>query len=154
MTWPLWVLAVPTALLGLVLAHPPDALANVHLDPVTALAGTVLSVVGVTWGLVAARGPRRDAALVLPTRLRELLRDGYRLDQLQHAFVVRPYRALAALVRAGDRDVVDGYVRSVPVLSRWGSAVLARAQSGLATGYVAWLAAGAVVAGLVGVVLS
>ena len=57
-------------------------------------------------------------------------------------------------MRAGDRDVVDGYVRAVPVLSRWGSAVLARAQSGLATGYVAWLAAGAVVAGLVGLVLS
>jgi hypothetical protein len=50
--------------------------------------------------------------------------------------------------------VVDGYVRAVPVLSRWGSAILARGQSGLATGYVAWLAAGAVVVGLVGVVLS
>ena len=154
MTWPLWVLAVPTALLGLVLAHPPDALQNVHLDPVTALAGTALSVVGVTWGLIAPRGAQRDAALALPTRLRVLLRDGYRLDALQQALIVLPYRSLAALVRAGDRDVVDGYVRAVPVLSRWGSAVLGKAQSGLATGYVAWLAAGAVVAGLVGVVLS
>jgi NADH-quinone oxidoreductase subunit L len=154
MTWPLWVLAVPTAVLGLVLAHPPDALRNVHLDPVTALAGTLLSLVGVAWGLAAARGAERDAALALPAGLRALLRDGYRLDEVQHALVVRPYRALAATVRAGDRDVVDGYVRAVPVLSRWSSAVLARAQSGLATGYVAWLAAGAVVAGLVGVMLS
>jgi NADH-quinone oxidoreductase subunit L len=154
MTWPLWVLAVPTALLGLVLTHPPDALRNVHLGLGTVLAGTVLSVVGVTWGLAAARRPERDAALALPAAVRALLRDGYRLDAVQHALVVRPYRALAAVVRAGDRDVVDGYVRAVPVLSRWGSAVVARAQSGLATGYVAWLAAGAVVAGLVGVVLS
>ncbi len=154
MTWPLWVLAVPTALLGLVLTHPPDALRNVHLGLGTVLAGTVLSVVGVTWGLAAARRPERDAALALPAAARAFLRDGYRLDAVQHALVVRPYRALAAVVRTGDRDVVDGYVRAVPVLSRWGSAIVARAQSGLATGYVAWLAAGAVVAGLVGVVLS
>jgi NADH-quinone oxidoreductase subunit L len=154
MIWPLWVLAVPTVLLGLVLVHPPDALRDVHLDPVTALIGTALSLVGLTWGLVAARGAERDAALALPTGLRVLLRDGYYLDAVQHAVVVRPYRALAALVQAGDRDVVDGYVRAVPVLSRWGSVVLARAQSGLATGYVAWLTAGAVVAGLVGLVLS
>ncbi len=154
MTWPLWVLAVPTALLGLVLTHPPDAVRNVHLDPVTALAATALSVVGLAWGLAAARSPERDAALALPAGLRGLLRDGYRLDAVQHALVVRPYRAVASAVRGGDRDVVDAYVRAVPVLARWGAAALGRAQSGLATGYVAWLAVGAAVAGLVGVVLS
>jgi NADH-quinone oxidoreductase subunit L len=155
MTWPLWALAVPAALLGLVLVHPPDALRNVHLDPLTAVAGATLALVGLTWGLAAARTrPERDAALGLPAAARVFLRDGYRLDDLQHALVVRPYAALARLVQAGDRDVVDGYVRAVPVLARWGSAVAARAQSGLATGYVAWLAAGAVVVGLVGVVRS
>ncbi len=151
MTWPLWALAVPTALLGLLLTHPPDAVRNVHLDPLTALAGTALSVVGLTWGLAAARTAERDAALALPAGLRALLRDGYRLDGVQHALVVRPYRALARTVLAGDRDVVDAYVRAVPVLTRAGAALTGRAQSGLATGYVAWLVAGAVVAGLVGV---
>jgi NADH-quinone oxidoreductase subunit L len=154
MTFPLWVLAVPTALLGLVLTHPPDAVRDIHLDPVTALAGTALSVVGLTWGLAAARTAERDAALALPSALRSFLREGYRLDAVQQALVVTPYTALARLVRAGDRDVVDGYVRGVPVLTRWGSALLARAQSGLATGYVAWLAAGAVVAGVLGVIMS
>jgi len=154
MTFPLWVLAVPTALLGLVLTHPPGAVRDIHLDPRTAVAGTALSVVGLTWGLAAARTAERDAALALPSALRSFLREGYRLDAVQHALVVTPYTALARLVRAGDRDVVDGYVRGVPVLTRWGSALLARAQSGLATGYVAWLAAGAVVAGLVGVIMS
>jgi NADH-quinone oxidoreductase subunit L len=154
MTYPLWVLAVPTALFGLVLIHPPDVLRDVHLDPVTALAGTTLAVVGLTWGLAAARTADRDATVALPSGLRSLLREGYRLDAVQQALVVAPYTALARLVRAGDRDVVDGYVRAVPVASRWGSAVLARAQSGLATGYVAWLVAGAVVASVVGVVLS
>ena len=95
-----------------------------------------------------------DATAALPVRLTTFLRDGYRLDDLQAALVVRPYTALARLVRAEDGDVVDGYVRAVPVLSRWGSALLARAQSGLATGYLAWLAVGAVLVGLVGVVLS
>jgi NADH-quinone oxidoreductase subunit L len=154
MTYPLYVLAVPTALFGLVLLHPPDVLRDVHLDPVTALAGTTLAVVGLTWGLAAARTAERDATVALPAGLRSFLREGYRLDAVQQALVVAPYTALARLVRAGDRDVVDGYVRAVPVASRWGSAVLARAQSGLATGYVAWLVAGAVVASVVGVVLS
>jgi NADH-quinone oxidoreductase subunit L len=155
MTWPLWVLAVPTVLVGLVLAHPPDALRNVHVDPLTALAGTALSVAGLAWGIGAAsRNAERDALLALPVRLTSLLRAGYRLDEVQQALVVRPYGALARLVRGGDRDVVDGYVRGVPVLARWGSVLLARAQSGLATGYLAWLAVGAVVVGVVGVVLT
>jgi NADH-quinone oxidoreductase subunit L len=155
MTWPLWVLAVPATLLGLGLLHPPDAIRNVHVDILTALAGTALSVAGLTWGLRAATvSAERDAVLAVPARLRAFLRDGYRLDDVQQALVVRPYEALARLVRAGDRDVVDGYVRAVPVLSRWGSALLARAQSGLATGYLAWLAVGAVAVGIVGVIVS
>jgi NADH-quinone oxidoreductase subunit L len=155
MTWPLWALAVPTVLLGLVLAHPPDAVRDVHVDLLTALAGTALTVAGLTWGLRAVTSdPHRDATLALPVRLRTFLRDGYRLDDLQAALVVRPYTAVARLVRTEDGDVVDGYVRALPVLSRWGSALLARAQSGLATGYLAWLAIGAVLVGLVGVALS
>jgi NADH-quinone oxidoreductase subunit L len=155
MTWPLWALAVPAVLLGLVLLHPPDALRDVHIDLITAVAGTALSVAGLTWGLRAvATEPNRDAARSLPAGVRILLRDGYRLDDLQAALVVRSYTALARLVRAEDGAVVDGYVRAVPVLARWGSALLARAQSGLATGYVAWLTVGALLVGLVGVVLS
>ncbi|MGZ4649772.1 MAG: NADH-quinone oxidoreductase subunit 5 family protein [Kineosporiaceae bacterium] len=155
MIWPLWILAVPTALFGLVLLHPPDAVRAVHIDLGTAIAGTALSVAGLTWGLeAAATWEDRDAILAVPAGPRAFLRDGYRLDAVQHALVVRPYEALARLVRAGDRDVVDSYVRAVPVLARWGSVVLARAQSGLATGYVAWLAAGAVVVGVLGLVLT
>jgi len=155
MTWPLWVLAVPAALLGLVLLHPPDALRDVHIDLLTAVAGTALSVAGVTWALRAViSAPHRDAALAVPAGVRAFLRDGYRLDDVQAALVIRPYAALAGLVRAGDGDVVDGYVRAVPVLARWGSVLLGRAQSGLATGYLAWLAVGAVLVGVVGVVLS
>jgi NADH-quinone oxidoreductase subunit L len=155
MIWPLWILAVPAAVLGLVLLHPPDALRDVHVGLLTAVAGTALSLVGLTWGIaLGVTRADRDMALALPPAVRTFLRDGYRLDEVQQALVVRPYGVLARLVRSGDRDVVDGYVRAVPVLARWGSVLLARAQSGLATGYLAWLAAGAVVVGLLGVVLS
>jgi NADH-quinone oxidoreductase subunit L len=155
MTWPLWALAVPTALLGFVLFLLPAALRPAYFDLRTAVAGTALAVIGVTWGLeAAATWEDRDAVLALPVRLRTFLRDGYRLDEVQHVLVVRPYEAGARLVRSVDHDVVDGYIRAVPVLSRWGSAALGRAQSGLATGYLAWVAAGAVVVGLIGLVLS
>ncbi|HVN10688.1 MAG TPA: NADH-quinone oxidoreductase subunit L [Kineosporiaceae bacterium] len=155
MVWPLWALAVPTALLGFALFWLPAAVRPEYFDVRTAVAGTALAVVGLTWGLeAAATWEDRDAVLALPAGLRTFLRDGYRIDEVQQALVVRPYQASARLVRAADSDVIDGYVRAVPVLTRWGSAVLARAQSGLATGYVAWLAAGAVVLGLIGLVLT
>ena len=114
-----------------------------------------LPSVGLTWGLAAAARTVRDAALALPAALRLLLRDGYRLDAVQHA-ARRPALPGARRARAGPGTGTSSTATSgsVPVLSRWGSAILARAQSGLATGYVAWLAAGAVVAGLVGLVLS
>jgi NADH-quinone oxidoreductase subunit L len=154
MTWPLWVLAVPTALLGLVLVRPPGVLQGIHVDVFTAFTGALLSLAGVGWALSATRLGGRDVADALPVGVRAFLREGYRLDGLQDALVVRPYRVLARLVGAGDREVVDAYVRGTPVLARWGGLALRRAQTGLATAYLAWLVLGAVVAGLAGVVLT
>ena len=102
MIWPLWILAVPTALFGLVLLHPPDAVRALHIDLATAIAGTALSVAGLTWGLeAAATWEDRDAILAVPAGPRTFLRDGYRLDAVQQALVVRPYEALARLVAGG-----------------------------------------------------
>jgi len=154
MVWPLWVLAVPTVLLGLVLLRPPAALAGVHVDPLTGFTGTILSLAGVGWALSAPRLGARDIADVLPVGLRAFLREGYRLDAVQQALVVTPYRALARWVGVGDRDVVDAYVRGTSVAARWGGLVLRRAQGGLATGYVAWLVLGVVLVGVAGVVLA
>jgi NADH-quinone oxidoreductase subunit L len=153
MTWPLVVLAVPTVGLGLVLLDPPSSL-TVQISPLTAVVGGLLSVAGVAWALSSVRTSTRDVSEALPVGVRSFLRDGYRLDDVQDRLVVRPVIALARVTVIGDRDVVDGYVRATPVLTRWAGIALRRAQTGLATGYAAWLVLGAVAAGVAGVVLS
>ena len=70
MTWPLVVLAVPTALLGLVLLAPPAALADVHIDLATAVTGTLLALAGLGWSLSGARLGQPDVALAMPAALR------------------------------------------------------------------------------------
>jgi NADH-quinone oxidoreductase subunit L len=154
MTWPLWVLAVPTVGLGLVLLHPPEVVASAHVGVVTAVTGTLLSLVGVGWALASARWGERDVAQSLPAGVRVFLREGYRLDAVQNALFVKPYKALAKLADAGDSDLVDAYPRGSVVLARWGGLALRRTQAGLANGYVAWVLIGAVAVGLAGVVLA
>jgi NADH-quinone oxidoreductase subunit L len=154
MTAPLWVLAVPTAALGLVLLWPPAILDGLHVDLVTSVTGALLGLAGVGWALSAPRLGAPDIADALPAALRALLRDGYRLDDVQDRLVTRPALGLARGVGVGDSDVVDGYVRGSAAVSRWGGGALRAAQGGLATGYVAWLVIGAVAAGVAGMVLS
>jgi NADH-quinone oxidoreductase subunit L len=154
MTGVLWVLAVPTLLLGLVLIRPPALLGEVKVDVFTGFMGALLSLAGIGWALSAPRLGGKDVADALPVGVRAFLRSGYRLDDVQNVLVVRPVLALARAVAGGDRDVVDAYVRGTAIASRWGGIVLRRFQAGLATGYVAWLVFGAVVVGLAGVVLS
>ncbi len=154
MVWPLWLLAVPTAFLGLVLLGPPALLAAAHVDPLTAFTGAILSLAGIGWALSAPQLGARDIADALPARARAFLREGYRLDDVQNALVVRPYRALARAVGTGERDVVDAYPRGVAVLARWSGMGLRRLGDGVVTSYVGWAVAGAVVLGLAGVVLS
>jgi NADH-quinone oxidoreductase subunit L len=154
MTWPLWVLAVPTVGLGLVLLDPPELLASVRVDVVTAFTGTLLSLAGVGWALTAVRLGERDVAEALPVPARAFLREGYRLDAVQNALVVRPYQVLARVAATGDNDLVDAYPRGSAIVARWGGLVLRRAQAGMVTGYVAWALLGAVVVGLAGVVLA
>ncbi|MBK6873965.1 MAG: hypothetical protein IPG94_22065, partial [Kineosporiaceae bacterium] len=136
MIWPLWLLAVPTALLGLLLIHPPALLAATHVDPLTAFTGAILSLAGIGWALSAPRLGTADIALALPDGVRAFLRDGYRLDDVQQAVVVRPYRVLARLVGAGDREVVDAYPRGLVVAVRWAGLGLRRFGDGMATSYV------------------
>jgi NADH-quinone oxidoreductase subunit L len=154
MTAPLYVLAVPTALLGLVLLRPTGFLSGLHVDLVTGVTGAMLGLAGIGWALSAPRLGAPDIADALPAGLRALMRDGFRVEAAQDALVVRPVLGLARAVRAADRDVVDVWVRAAARGAGLGGSLLRRVQTGLATSYVAWLVAGAVVAGLVGVVLS
>jgi NADH-quinone oxidoreductase subunit L len=154
MTLPLWVLAVPTVLFGLVLLKPPTVLESVHIAGWTAFTGSLISLGGVCWALTAPRLGARDVADAMPVAVRAFLREGYRLDALQNWLVVRPFKALARSVSGGDREVVDALPRGGAALATWAGRGLRRAESGLATGYLTWVVLGAVVVGVAGVVLS
>lgn len=137
--WPVLLLAVPAALLGLAgfvgafadrlrfatvpVAGAEDAL--VHLGP-GLLLPLALLLVGA--GLVLLgwrRDPAADPAAALGP-LRSVFARAFRLDDVQQALVVRPVRALARSARTGDEVVVDGAVE--------GSG---RAASGLGAGLAA-----------------
>jgi len=154
MTWPLWLLAVPTVALGLAVPLGLDALTGSHLDPVTAVTGALVSLTGVAWALSAPRLGGPDVAVMLPGRLRAFLREGYRLDAVQDAAVVRPYRRLAGWVHAADLDVVDIYPRGAAAGTWTAAGLLRRVSTGSATSYLAWTVLGALALGLAGVILS
>ncbi|MEH0824316.1 MULTISPECIES: NADH-quinone oxidoreductase subunit 5 family protein [unclassified Micromonospora] len=124
MRWPVLLLTIPAALLGLVgfvqtfadrllvptvpTLAPGEALL-VHVGPALLLP-TVLLLVGA--GLAWAgwrRDPAADPARALGP-LRPVFARAFRLDDVQHALVVRPARALARVARTGDEVVVDGLV--------------------------------------------
>jgi NADH-quinone oxidoreductase subunit L len=138
MAWPVVLLAVPSALLGFVafvegfgdrlltptppewageytepeLTTPPPlraAVELVHIGPevLVPLACLVLGLLG-GWA-VWRRDPTADPARILG-RARPVFADGFHLDAVQNAVVVRPARALARVIRRGDEVVVDGAV--------------------------------------------
>ncbi|MEV4541888.1 NADH-quinone oxidoreductase subunit 5 family protein [Micromonospora echinaurantiaca] len=129
MRWPVLLLAVPAALLWLagfagsftdllrpVAAatpeRPSDLLPSaplVHLGPEVLLPLALLAIgAGLAWA-----GWRRDSAgdpAATLGRLRPVFARAFRLDDVQHALVVRPTGALARGVRTADEVVVDGAV--------------------------------------------
>jgi NADH-quinone oxidoreductase subunit L len=154
MMLPLYLLAVPTLGLGLVLIDPPALLAGIHIDVVTAVTGSMLSLAGLGWALSAPRLGVADIAVALPDRPRRLLLDGFRVDAVQRALIVRPVLALARVVRSLDRDVIDAPVRAIGPGARAAGTALRRAQTGLATAYPVWLVLGAVAIAVAGVVFA
>ncbi|MFD2082942.1 NADH-quinone oxidoreductase subunit L [Actinopolymorpha cephalotaxi] len=155
MRWPLVVLAVPAALVGW-LALVPGTWARwlggggpgipeptmVHWGTtLIALVHLVLACVLVTW---AWRHVEREDPARMLGRSRPLLANGFRMDELIDAYVVRPVWGLARLVVAGDRDVVDFYVRGSGRAARWVGGGLRLLQTGNVSTYLALLLAGVV----------
>jgi NADH-quinone oxidoreductase subunit L len=173
MRWPLVVLAVPAALLGLVglpatwLPHwlaPTTgsalpglgagrevAQADLHVGLVTSLAAMVLAAVGavVVW-LVWRREPGVDPSLALGRRRAALVHAFY-VDDLYDRALVRPVRLATRAVRRTDDDVVLGAVLGTGRGARWLSGAIARTQGGNITTYLTGLLAGVllIVAGVV-----
>ncbi|MET0710920.1 MAG: NADH-quinone oxidoreductase subunit L, partial [Jiangellaceae bacterium] len=65
-----------------------------------------------------------------------LLADGFGVDRLYEAAIVRPVTALSRLVVAGDRDVVHAYVRGTGSAVRALGRVPQAAQAGRVQSYV------------------
>ncbi|MGX6602892.1 NADH-quinone oxidoreductase subunit 5 family protein [Micromonosporaceae bacterium Da 78-11] len=113
MRWPILLLAIPAALLGLA-AYAPGFRHALELDDphlgVAILLPLLLLVVGAGTAYWLWRAvPGVDPALALG-RARPLFAAGFHLDAVQDRLVVRPVRALAGLVTTADEQVVDAAV--------------------------------------------
>ena len=113
MRWPVILLAIPAALLGLV-AFLPDfraaiELENPHLGVSLLLPLALLALgAGGAWWMWQA-SPATDPADALGP-LRRVFATGFYLDEVQDRLVVRPVRALAGLLKTVDERVVDAAV--------------------------------------------
>jgi NADH-quinone oxidoreductase subunit L len=118
MLWPVAVLAVPSALLGLYLYAAPGLPQRLGADERSDLfhlaAATVIPLALVAAGAWLAwwLWRRRDAAdpAAALGSARPVFLYAFYLDNVQDAAVVRPVRALARLVRRADEAGVDGAV--------------------------------------------
>lgn len=137
---PLYLLAVPTAVGGLVVAYPDLLLGSEveyePLHPDVAVGMTIL--VALTAGVVVwaarrhARTPWRVPVIPHP-----------QVDRVYDVALVRPVRRLASVVRAGDRDVIDAYANGAGSATRGLGWVLRLAQNGNVQGYLMVVVVGA-----------
>jgi NADH-quinone oxidoreductase subunit L len=160
MRGPLVVLAVPSALLGLLALGPelgrrldvPSGGDLFHFEVETLLPLALLAA-GV--GLAYARwrrDPGTDPARALGPA-RPLFADAFHLDAVQDALVVRPVSALARAVRRADESIVDGAVEATGHGASGLGALLGRAHRAALPRAATAVLAGAVLFGLVAVVL-
>ncbi len=113
MRWPLILLAIPAALLGLAAFAPGFRTAleldDPHLGVAVALPMLLLATgAGTAWWLWREL-PGVDPAEALG-RSRPLLAAGFHIDDIQHRLVVRPAKALARWATTGDIRIVDAAV--------------------------------------------
>jgi NADH-quinone oxidoreductase subunit L len=138
MLWPVLILAVPSAVLGvaalwpdwLTFAGQPVAAKLAHPDTAALLPLTLaLGGAALAWAMWRRR-VAADPAQALPARA--TLAAAFHLDAVQDALVTRPVLALARVVRRLDETVVDGAVLGTGRTAVTAGGLLARAhRSGL-----------------------
>jgi NADH-quinone oxidoreductase subunit L len=133
MRWPVVLLAIPSALLGLA-AYLPGFRTALELEEPHLGVSIILPIVllalgaGAAWWLWQA-APGTDPAMALG-RLRPVFANGFYLDAVQDRLIVRPVRALAGLVRTIDERVVDAAVEGTGVSTTRLGGLLATAHRG------------------------
>jgi NADH-quinone oxidoreductase subunit L len=133
MRWPVVLLAIPSAVLGLA-AYLPGFRTALELEEPHLGVSIILPIVwlalgaGAAWWLWRA-APGTDPAMALG-RLRPVFANGFYLDAVQDRLIVRPVRALAGLVRTIDERVVDAAVEGTGVSTTRLGGLLATAHRG------------------------
>jgi NADH-quinone oxidoreductase subunit L len=131
MLWPVLLLTVPAALLGLA-AFLPGFRSALELEAPHLKISIVLPLLLLALGAGSAwwlwhTAPGVDPAQALG-RWRPLFAAGFRLDDVQDRFVVRPVRALATALRLVDERVVDAAVEGTGTSTTRLGVVLANAH--------------------------
>jgi NADH-quinone oxidoreductase subunit L len=155
MRWPLIVLAIPSAVLGLVVASVSGPFLRWMADGSTFAGFDWISVVALVLALAGGAGAWRvwrAGADPAPA----VLANAFYLDAVQDAVVVRPVLALASVVRRADQSLVDGAVESTGrgavglggIVARWHQAALPRAATAVLGGALLIGVAAVIVVGL------
>ena len=122
-------------------AHPDQAAADLADIPGVSLDQALADAAAA--GQAARLAP--DPARLLLGPLLGPASNGFGIDRLYAALVVRPFLAAAGLVRFLDREVIETYVAGASGLPRLLGLAVRRAQNGNAQSYLSALLAGAVV---------
>jgi NADH-quinone oxidoreductase subunit L len=140
MRGPLYLLTIPTVLGGLLVVYPEVVFGEGEYElvhPTTAVLMTVLvaltaALVVWQWRRSAGRDPWHPYALPHPA-----------VDRVYQVGLVRPVALLARLVRASDREVIDGYADGAGAATRGAGWLLRRAQTGSVQTYLMVVVVGA-----------
>jgi len=155
MTWPLMILAVPSALVGWLLfstnwlAHFLSATPSLTAPAVAATAtphvfhmnlaiqGTLAAAIGIVIAAIGHLGRRSDGPQLerFLGPLQTLFANKFYFDQIYSVFIVRPLEALALVAALFDRYVIDGTVDAVAGLPVALGGIVRRSQSGLLQRY-------------------
>ncbi|GIF06270.1 NADH-quinone oxidoreductase subunit 5 family protein [Actinoplanes siamensis] len=152
MRWPILLLAVPAALLGLAAFAPGFRhaleLTDPHLGVAVLLPLLLLATgAGTAWWLWWAV-PGVDPAVALG-RAGPLFASGFHLDHIQGLIVVRPVKALARVATATDERVVDAAVQGAGRATRGLGGLFAGAHRATLSGAAALVLFGALILGVV-----
>jgi NADH-quinone oxidoreductase subunit L len=155
MTWPLMILAIPSALVGWLLfstnwlAHVLSATPSLTAPTVAATAtphvfhmnlaiqGTLAAAIGIVVAAIGHLGRRSDGPQLerFLGPLQTLFANKFYFDQIYSAVIVKPLEGLALVAALFDRHVIDGTVDAIAGIPVALGSIVRRSQSGMLQRY-------------------